>query len=421
MAKSSLRDKFKATSVETLKKLKSEEDKLLNYGNSGNYITIEPGDNKIRFMPKHEGEKDFKLLQSRCWMQVPDEQSGENKLRPVLNAKVHGGFKRDIIEEYSAFVESNLDESDPSTADKLKVLTGFKTGLNFSNGWIAYAAKIEKNSKDLKIGIISMNKTLRDAINDESIIEDEDEAISADPFTGPDDGLPITITYDSKTKDNRQKYKVRVSKIVFPLSDETLEELEKLKPLSKLDMVKYSDKDFENALQGLKVFDEENEIELFDSEEFQAIIEEIRDEISSGPVTSDKKVVGKKITGKAAKPADMQEEEAGEVEEEETDDDSQGEDQHDEYDDMDRVQLKKELKTANPEFIVLKKHTDDDLRNAIRETLNSETEEESEEETEEEVEEAEEEVVEKKVTKKSAPKGKLSLDEIKAKLKNRKK
>jgi len=420
MAKSSLRDKFKATSTATLKKLKAEEDKLLNYGNQNGYLTLEPGDNKIRFMPKHEGEEDFKLLMSRAWVEVPDEETGKNKRRPVLNAKVHGGFKRDVIEEYNEFVQNNLDEDDPETAGKLKIVNDWKTGLNFGSSWLSYAAKVIKGSKDLKIELFEMKKILRDAINDESIIEDEEEAISADPFTGPDDGLPVTVTYNKDTKDARQRYKVRVSKVALPLSDETLEELEKLKPLSKLDMVKYSEKDFETALEGLKVFDEENEIGLFDSDEFQAIIEEIRDEISAGAKKSSKKDTPAKSSKKSSKKVeeDDEDEEAEETEEE-SDEEEEESTEGDEYDEMDRAQLKKELKKSNPDFTVLKKHTDDDLRAELRKLAESDEEEAEEEEQEEE--EAEEVPETKPATKKPATKGKLSLADVKAKLKNRKK
>ena len=65
-----------------------------------------------------------------------------------------------------------------------------------------------------------------------------------------------------------------------PLTDEEIEYFMTLKPLNEI-LSKYGMKDFERALEGLQNFDEENEIGLFDDEDWIEHLEEIKAQYDS--------------------------------------------------------------------------------------------------------------------------------------------
>ena len=412
----SLRNKFKATDVSSLKKNKQEEDSKISSGRGRtDYLDIDDGLNKFRIFPKHPEEELFYHIRGVHWCTIEGED-GKDGRRTIPNARIHANWPTDPFEAYIQLVKENLDSKDADDADKLKKLTGWETGLNLQTTWVCYANKMVKN-KPNEFGLLEFKKTVRDALNDESIIEDEDEAIVIDPFTDPDDGKPVLITYNSKAKKAADYYKVQMSKTAVRLSDEELEKFEKVTPLSQLPQFQYTPEVFEQALEGIQHFDSEFEIDLFDTDEFQNLIEDMRENFNS--VKSTKSTAVKSTKKQQIVEDDDEEEEDG-----------------DKFDAMDRKELKTFISDNGLDIKVFKTTSDDEIRNSIRELYEEEEEELEEEEDETEVdeedetevdevekeeeedEEEEEETDKKVVTKKDGKKPK-TLEEIKAELRKR--
>jgi hypothetical protein len=203
-------------------------------------------------------------------------------------------------------------------------------------------------------------------------------------------------------------------------------------------------------LEGLKYFDDENEIGLFDTEEFQAIIEEVKAQFDTAAKPAAKEVA-KKPTQSAAAPAGkkgidfskklakappaeelLEEEQQEEELEEQLEEEQQEEEFLNPFDSMDRNELKKYIKENSLEIKVYTTTTDDSLRQQLTELIYPAKELEQEEEPEPELEEEQEEAPPAKVVKTVAKPaaaavkkpavvegkkaGALTLDQIKANL-----
>lgn len=408
----SLRDQFKPTDVSSIKKAKDTEDaKIATGGKRTDYLDIKDGLNKFRLFPKHPNEESFYHIRGIHWLTLSDDSGGDIR-RTVPNARIHAGWAKDPVEEYIKYVKDHLSTSDSDDADKIKKLTSWETGLTLQTSWICYANKMVKGSPN-EFGMLEFKKTVRDALNNESIIEDEDEAITVDPFTDPDDGIPILITYNGKAKKAADYYKIQMAKSATALTDEELEKFSKLTPLSELPMFQYGQRDFEQALEGIQHFDSEFEVDLFDDEEFQSLIEDLRENLSSMPKEEKKAEPKAAATKTKSKPAAKKAVEVEEDEEDEEEDDEveeeEDDDEGDSLDAMDRSELKKYIASESLGIKVLKSMTDDAIRDAIRE-LSSDEEDEVEDEEEEEDDEVDE------APAKKAPK---TLEEIKAELRKK--
>lgn len=270
---SSLRDKFQATSLKRLKSQSQQEDSNLNTGRTGDYFKLKDGQNKFRLAPKFPGEETYTKMKATHWVTIENDK-GEKVRRPVPNSRIHAGTKKDIIDEYVSFVRANLDAKDPDDAEKLKALTAYENGLSMQSTWIAYAWKLVKDQEP-ELGKLELKKTVRDALNNQAFTEDDDEPIEIDPYTDPETGIPVIIKYNSSAKKAADYYSVTLSKNEYPLTDEMLEELDAKTPLSQLPDFQYTNEHFELALEGLRFFDEEHDVNLFDTDEFGAIVKEV--------------------------------------------------------------------------------------------------------------------------------------------------
>ena len=413
MAKeNSLRSQLKATSIKRLQKQIDEDNAMVGAQNSTEYLNLEDGKTvKIRIFPGHPGVQDFYVAKKCYWLSFVGDD-GETHRGTVLDSKVHGKTKFDVVEEYVKWAKKKIGND----ADKLEALVGNgpkSNSLNPQYSWLCYADKINGDDQ-LRAKIWEFKKMVRDAMNKLAFSEDEDEVIEVDPFTDPDEGLPIMVTYrkNPNKKKGENFYEVSFPKKVSarPLTDEEIEYFMTLKPLNEI-LSKYGMKDFERALEGLQNFDEENEIGLFDDEDWIEHLEEIKAQYDSDDSEEDsapkKKTAVKKAVKKAyAKSEDDEEEEKDEADDEEEDDEEENDEDGDEFDSMDRVALKKYITANGLEISVKKSMSDDDLRNAIRAAAKSDEADEADEaDDEEEDDETEEE----------AP-AKVSLSDIRKKL-----
>lgn len=432
MAKNSLRDQFKPTSIKSLKKVAEEDEKMLGVS-SNEYLQLEDKKTiKIRIFPAHPGVESF-YIRRKCYWLPFQKNDGEMGRTSVNDSVIHGGTKVDLVDEYLKTAKKFVN----GDSEKLEALTG-RDGLLPVYSWLCYADKVQPDT-ELKAKLWEFRKSVRDALNRLTFTEDDDEAIETDPFTDIDEGLPVMVTYN-KTP-NRKKgenyYDVAFAKKPQPrpLTDAELEYFSGLKPLNEV-IGQYTISDFDRALAGLQIFDEENEIGLFDDDDWLAKVEEIRGLYDSD---SEDEKPAKKTTKKSKdeddddedeKPAKKSSKKQPEPEEDDDDEDDSDEDsEDDELDDLDRSELKKLIKEKGLDITVKKSMSDDDLRDAIREKL-KEAEDDSDDDDDEDSEDEEPKKPSKKSAKKEEsdddddddddePKSKISLNDIRAKLKKK--
>ena len=390
MAKNDLRSQLKATSIKRLQKQIDEDNAMVGAQSSAEYLNLEDGKTiKIRIFPCHPGQEDFYVARKCYWMSFVGDD-GEQHRGTVLDSRVHGGTKYDVVEEYVKYAKKKVGND----ADKLEALTGSgpkSNSLNPQYSWLCYADKINGDDQ-LRAKLWEFKKMVRDAINKLAFSEDEDEVIEVDPFTDPDEGLPIMVTYrkNPNKKKGENFYEVSFPKKVSarPLTDEEIEYFMTLKPLSEV-INRYGMRDFERALEGLQNFDTENEIDLFEDEDWLEHLEEIKAQYDAEEDSEDSKPAKKstkKVVKKVAEPEDDEEEDEPEDNNDEDSDEEDDEEDEsgDEFDKLDRSALKKYIVDNDLEISVKKSMSDDDLRNAIRSAKSSAPDVDDEDEDEEE-------------------------------------
>ena len=387
--------------MKSLKKRIEQDDNMFGAQKS-EYLQLEDGKTlKIRIFPAHPGGEDFYVARKCYWLPLTG-QDGDTYRGTVNDSRLHGGTRYDIVEEYIKYAKKKVGND----ADKLEALVGTgpkSNSLNPQFSWICYA-DIVRPDEELRAKLWEFKKMVRDQLNKLACSEDADEAIEVDPFTDPDEGQPINVTYNKnpnkKKGENFYDVAFPAKSKARPLTDEEIEYFMKQKPLTEI-IGKYGIADFNRALDGLQNFDQENEIDLFEDEDWLEHLEEIKAQYDEDE-EEQKEKPAKKTTKKPAKPAEEEEEE-----EEEKPAKKAPKREEDEFDDMDRTELKAYINENELEISVKKSMSDDDLRDAIRQELASQ-EENSEENNEPEPEEEEEE--------EEKPRSKMSLADIKKKL-----
>lgn len=400
----SLRSQFKASSLKSLKKEAEADDKMVGVS-SNEYLNLEDGKTlKIRIFPAHPGMPSFYIRKKSYWLSF-EGNDGQTYRGQVLDSIIHGGTKLDIVQEYVKMAKKKCAKDD----EKIEALvgTGVKSNsLNPSYSWLCYADKVDGDNT-LKAKLWEFKKMVRDGLNRLTFSEDEDDVIETDPFTDPDEGLMVCVTYHKNPNKKRGEnyYEVDLGKKpkARPLTDEELEYFASLKPLNEV-LPHYGLEQFDRALSGLQIFDEDNEIGLFDDDEWLEKVEEVRAQYDSGDDKEDKKKSVKKVVEEEDDDDDDENEDPVEdnSDDEEEDDNADG----DEFDDMDRKALKKYIKDNDLDIVVKKSMEDDDIREAIRNANSEDGEEESNADDVDDEDDEDEE-----------PKSKVTLDEIRRRLK----
>lgn len=441
------REKFKATKIKDLKKAVDKDDAMVGVSNN-DYLNLEDGKTlKIRIFPAHPGHEQFYVPKKCYWLSFPAEDGGDNKRGTVLDSIVHGGTKMDLVQEYVKYAKKKYGDDD----DKMETLTGTgmnSNALNPQYSWLCYASIVTPD-EELHPKVWEFKKMVRDALNKLAFDEDNDEPIEVDPFTDPDDGLVLAVKYLKKPnkKKGENYYEVDFAKTgkkkeaySRAITDEELEAFSRLKPLNEV-VPRYTKKDFDKALEGLQCWDEEFDFNLFDDDEWLEIVEAVKEQYNGSSDDDEdekpKKKTVKKTSKKVEEEEDADDEEEkkpakksakkkveeepddsddeDDSEEEETDDEDSEEEETDgdEFDDMDRKELKHYIKENELEITVKKSMSDDDIRDLIREAVaDSDDEEDSEEEETDSDDDSDDE--------EEQPKSKVSLDDIRKKLAGKK-
>jgi hypothetical protein len=285
------RSKLKATSLNTLKKQDKEVAKVTSKkGDRAGFVDIDDGWNKFRIYPAHPESSSFIFPKVVHW--IPQEVEiyvdgqpigkKEIKNRPIFNSKVHGGTKKDIITEYIEFVQKLIknESKDPSEVEKLLApLKGMKTSLMPKTNWICYVDKYDKSGKK-EFGRLEITDGTKNKLNELAALnEDENTVIGLDPFTDPDDGIAIILNYDPHKKtakgledfknyytlsfEEKKINKFTTEKTPTPLTDEDLEFWLAQESLEKLYSNSYKRSDFEKALAGLQIYDQQHGFGVF--------------------------------------------------------------------------------------------------------------------------------------------------------------
>ena len=264
--------------------------------NRPTFHKVEEGSNWFRIAPAHDPKDSpyvpIRKTMLRCEVDVFEdgEPTGEKevKLKNVLIATQHGkGITKDVVETYIDYVYKRANEEFSDKDDRTRFLnpiTGFKArgkwnpGIRPSTNWVTYAW-----DKSGALGRLELYDSWMKEIREVSARESEDEAITIDIFSDPDEGFPLLI--EKNKENNKWKYTV-VNETLKKgedwddffkrnrVSDSQLKDLMEVRSLKELLVNVYSIRDFELAIDGLKRFDKENKYDIFKDDEFLKEVEE---------------------------------------------------------------------------------------------------------------------------------------------------
>ena len=316
------RSKFKGTSLNKMKERDQEVSNMVgvkeNNNSRVNVIKIDEGRNEFRLCPANPDIEDSTTVESKVVRFMPylkPERDKDNKIikdnkgnvqtkltvKPIFDARIHGGASKDLVEEYIKKAERIAAENFPDEAGQAKFLLpivgnklkgGNVPGIASRQSWVCYAYKIE--GEKMTFGELEFSRAVQRAINRIAGQEQlADEPMDTDLcFTDIEEGRSLIVSYDKSAKPN-DKYVCSIDNTqvtvqlangrngkslkTYPMSDEQLTELMKAPPL--LDyrkMFKRSDLDLQ--LEGLVLFEEANpKFNILNDPEFAEIVAELQE------------------------------------------------------------------------------------------------------------------------------------------------
>lgn len=275
-----------------------------------NYHSIESGDNRFRIFPPHPdgGGTTFWELKSVCFLRVEqpkrDNEGNEEKdkegnakkeikNKPVFNGRVHGPFTDKEKKELRDPVELYLDrlndllheeiEDEKERKDMWQKLTGFG-GLRYNYSYVAYAYKLDKDDNK-KFGLMEWKSSVHKQIKKVGLDNQEgDEPLTYDIYSDPDEGIVAKIKKEGQGKDTEytvsldQKRKGKIVELnIMPLEEEELDFLLEHDSLYDMFNGSYGQRDYDYQLEGLRRFDDEQELGIFEDEIFQKNLKSFAD------------------------------------------------------------------------------------------------------------------------------------------------
>lgn len=295
------RSKFKKTSIEEITVVEKRVNATM--GSQGGYtqfISPVEGENIFRILPSVKGICYAPLKTSKLKVEkINYDENGkkvgtEIKESNVFCADVHGPNLlkgKDPIVTYISYVQKKAEEEIQDAKEREKYLFPINGGY-VKGSWVfginpmlAYVAYVVPNDSN-EIRKLQLRPAWLKRMKEISVEQSEDDTLSLDVFSGVDDGYPLRIVVG---KDSKGKKKTYTLSAVTPkksqsweeffeenaISDEILEELSELTPLSDMYVDSYSVKDFKMALDGLKRFDEEIGYDIFADDAFLNELDEM--------------------------------------------------------------------------------------------------------------------------------------------------
>ena len=292
-------------------------------GSKRNYHTIKHGENIFKLLPAHMDSISYAypLVRSQFpWQYKAENGDMKDSSKKVFNAIWHGfkhGIVSDVAEEYIKFVdyiassELATTMSEDDIAKWRKPITGYKDGQYFIRGiepdpkTVMYAIRMERKPGgglvEGEIGILEVGKYVKDELNKLAAKAAGTNPAGHEPFTSPDDGIPVIINFNKNASKSTDFYDVdfyteqRAGSpipipVVYPLSDKIGEIFNEMDSLEKIyGRGLYTMHDFDLALEGLINFDNkprkfkndkgvlvEYEFGVFEYEEWQKIVEKCK-------------------------------------------------------------------------------------------------------------------------------------------------
>lgn len=203
---------------------------------------------------------------------------------PVINATDKGvGKSVDLIDEYIKMAKQLGDED----ITKKVTSTGYEGGLRWQYQHAMYVLDLSKRSEGVKLYQISHSqyRDLEDAKisvwND--ICEDmseEERATVGCPISSFSDAYQVRVKRSTENKKTSYTFTVNTVKKQVPLTEEELEKLLEL-PRIPEQIYRYTRYQMEATLEFLKQYDEKLQIDITESEEFLAIVEKLKGELSA--------------------------------------------------------------------------------------------------------------------------------------------
>lgn len=328
------RSKFKKTSIEEITVVEKRVNATM--GSQGGYtqfISPVEGENIFRILPSVKGIcyaplKTSKLKVEKINYDENGKKTGtEIKESNVFCADVHGPNLlkgKDPIVTYISYVQKKAEEEIQDAKEREKYLFpinggyvkgSWVFGINPMLAYVAYVVPGDSN----EIRKLQLRPAWLKRMKEISIEQSEDDTLSLDVFSGVDDGYPLRIVVG---KDSKGKKKTYTLSAVTPkksqsweeffeenaVSDEILEELSELTPLSDIYVDSYSVKDFKMALDGLKRFDEEIGYDIFADDAFLNELDEMasmlpEDDETEGSEDPDEEAEAPKKRPAISKPA----------------------------------------------------------------------------------------------------------------------
>jgi hypothetical protein len=286
------RSKFRSSSASDMAAKQADiNQKRPGQGERAGYFKIENGDNIFRIAPFHPdgGGNLFYEFKTVSWLSVEMEKKDdagnvlgkEIRQKSIFNSKVHGNVDLDLVESYIDIAKKDIIPA---------YVTAIKGGpAHFSAVWekivgkkdsqskkgdkyqpikpsdsvAMYASKGTKNAdgtiKWSDWGILEVKKTIKEAMNKLAA-----ECNEIDPFSDPEEGIPVVITKNPNAKIPADWYSTTLLKtrtkdgFIFdkaPLSDAQLTSLLNLQPLYKTFVNSFKHKDLKYQLEGLQRLD----------------------------------------------------------------------------------------------------------------------------------------------------------------------
>lgn len=385
------RDKYKDTTrASELKEADKAVESVtrVGKGNYAGFVNIETGLNTFLIYPSHEAilqmipgneeikSKPFIVPTQKWWLkkEVDDTDKDGNPKKdskgrvirkivpsPVFDARVHSHVKKDVVDLYMKTSEAQLKaefgdskEAEKIIKEKMEIFYGNYSkqikGIVGKPTWVMYVQKVVSNNQRV-FGRLDVGKAVKMRINDLIALEESKSPIGTqnnNPFTDLDFRRALLITYDDKAQQAQDYYKTELDTTIdrakggivltYPLTDADLEEFLTYPSLSKIYEDCYTKKDFDLAVQGLRLFDDENELGIFADESFTDQVAELR-ELFRDP-----------------------EEESAETQEEVAEDDEDG----DSFQRMDRNELKQFARENQTGIAIIGTMSDDDIRDRLR-------------------------------------------------------
>jgi hypothetical protein len=317
----SIRNRFRGAKLSNLQDtIKEAKSKSYSQNERPGFhnVTKEPGVYKLRIAPPHNVDTgvSFRPIRTtflKCELPKLDENKkeieGEVEIRgkKVFIATMHGdSIEKDPVELYIEHVKKQVydqyQDKDERQKRLIPITGNFKKGKDNIPGITPQTNYVAYAWMNGRLGRVEVYQSIMNKIEELNIAEQSDEEIKIDIFADPVEPIFLVIDNDpsrgskqryivSKESPNFAKYlkeyknkeeaieKYEKACEGYKVSDEQLKELLEKESLEELYVNVYTKRDFDLALNGLKIFDEQNEYKIFENEEFLKELEEIEKQV----------------------------------------------------------------------------------------------------------------------------------------------